>query len=374
MSTAGRAGRAHEASGRGGGGRGGDNYKTEVGEGHQGWGSKAGAGEWKVVSRKRKWSPSVGRGAAGVPNVLRDVKCFRCLGWGHFAVSYKEPPKCWRCGGWGHRSTHCSQVRCTPVVFEQAVRVPRPGPVRDEDLRKGGGVVEVPGSHVKAVTVEWSPALASRMEIFGRSHLMKWQGIGKVDWEQIVGFIRRNWKESKGMASWALSPSMAFLRLPSQDMTHVLEEKDKLLFPIGEVIFLPCNCGVGGRNGGGMQVEVLLRGLPLLWRTEEVLRKVVGVFDHLVEASEFSFGDEEPLLVKAGVYVNVGEVVPEEVVVSLDGWRVVVKVELKGRGDISSYAEVARGREGGGDGPSKRMGCNGEPEESHGPGETGTWS
>ncbi|KAK1312238.1 hypothetical protein QJS10_CPA07g00625 [Acorus calamus] len=158
-------------------------------------------------------------------------------------------------------------------------------------------------------------------------------------------FLQRNWKGCEGMASWAISPSLAFLRLSSTEIKAQLERESRIPFPFGVVQFLPCDCGVGGLEGGGMKVEVLLRGIPLFWRTEGVIRKVVGTFGHLVEASEFATGNNEILVVKAAIWLNGGEVVPEAVEVCLDGWKVGVKVELVGRGVVSSYAEVLKGRQ-----------------------------
>ncbi|KAK1295844.1 hypothetical protein QJS10_CPB15g00880 [Acorus calamus] len=163
-------------------------------------------------------------------------------------------------------------------------------------------------------------------------------------------FLHRNWKDSEGMDSWVLSPSLAFLRLPSKETKVLLERESSILVPFGEVQFLPCDCGVGGLEGGGMKVEALLRGIPLFWRTEEVMRKVVGAFGHLVEASEFITGNDEILVVKVAAWLNAGDIVPEVVEVSLDGWKVGVKVELVGRGVASSYAEVLMGQSAGGQG------------------------
>ncbi|KAK1323295.1 hypothetical protein QJS10_CPA02g00938 [Acorus calamus] len=63
-----------------------------------------------------------------------------------------------------------------------------------------------------------------------------------------------------------------------------------------------------------------------------------------VEASEFLEENEELLVVKASVWVSIGQVVPEVISVKLDGWSVKVKVELMGNGASASYAEALRGR------------------------------
>ncbi|KAK1258707.1 hypothetical protein QJS04_geneDACA019280 [Acorus gramineus] len=196
--------------------------------------------------------------------------------------------------------------------------------------------------HSEEVSIDWSPELDRREGVFGRSLLMTWTGIREVDWSEVGRALKSEWSDSEGLALWPLGPRMAFLRLPRESCRETILCKASMSLPFGSIRFSPCDNGVGALNGGGMRVDAFLKGIPLLWRTRDSIRRIVGVFGHLVDMSEVIQNDEEILVVKVGVWMNIGQMMPPEIVLRLDGWRVVVKVEVVGAGVSSTYADVLR--------------------------------
>ncbi|KAK1302843.1 hypothetical protein QJS10_CPB12g00616 [Acorus calamus] len=286
---------------------------------------------WTTVTRKRKYSP-------GAPDKggVEGERCFRCLGWGHRASACRDPPKCWSCGRFGHRSLAC--------VERSRGRLRSP-PEREEGCAAPGrdGSLLVPVSDVtEVVVILWSRELDAREEGFRRSIALEWRGTGRREavWEEVERALGRRWKGLPPLHWWILSPSRALVRCPSISLRDVMLGERSLACHGGEVKIMPCDCGVGG-NTEGHRVEVVLRGVPLLWRTPAVLRCLVRNLGHLLDIREDAGGFLPDLQI--GVWRAVDSIVPQKIPATLDGWFVEIKVEVLGLGVAWSFAEVVRG-------------------------------
>ncbi|KAK1303437.1 hypothetical protein QJS10_CPB11g00913 [Acorus calamus] len=101
----------------------------------------------------------------------------------------------------------------------------------------------------------------------------------------------------------------------------------------------PCLQELRGEEGGGQEevgvrASVILRGIPLLWRTTEVIRGLVRNFGHLLEVTELGVSGEAFPVVKTLVWLERGSAVPTRLEVVLDCWKVMVGVELEGGGRL----------------------------------------
>ncbi|KAK1301674.1 hypothetical protein QJS10_CPB12g00741 [Acorus calamus] len=321
--------------------------KVSSGEGNGGEPGVRGKGkeaEWVVVTRKRRSTP--GRGWEGESS-SKLSRCFRCLGWGHKAMDCREPPKCWRCGRWGHRSFRCWDS------MQRNRTVARP------HIERGGGVygnsggpsaeVRKPEVRSEEHFIPWSPALADREERFSRSVLMEWKGTQGADWGEIERAILGRWTDIPPFQMWTMGNYRAIIRLPSISVKGLFLCEKEMRLQLGSVRFFDCDHSVGAKSKNNCKVVVTMKGLPLLWRSVEVIRVIVRNWGHLLGVSEVEeVGEEFPVL-QVTIWSNLKAEIPSSVCVSLDGWRVPILLEVEGiRGGQRSYAEVAGSTTGGG--------------------------
>ncbi|KAK1307737.1 hypothetical protein QJS10_CPA09g02029 [Acorus calamus] len=119
-----------------------------------------------------------------------------------------------------------------------------------------------------------------------------------------------------------------------------------LHLPSGHVLFEDCAIGAGGLEAEGQKVELILRGIPLLWRSEEVMRGVAQTWGHLMEVKEVVEEEAFPVI-RMGVWRNAQTPIAPTLLLNLDGWKVRILVEVVGSGVGRSFAEVVKGPIGG---------------------------
>ncbi|KAK1316691.1 hypothetical protein QJS10_CPA05g01439 [Acorus calamus] len=299
--------------------------------------SKSRHGEWVQVSRKRKWVSGGNRGGAG--GVMGRIRCYRCLGMGHRALECREPPTCWSCGKRGHRSSGCRSADKSEAM-EVGGREGNQGSLAPVTKVSSTG-------QTQEVHIPWSPSLEGREERFNRSVLLTWRGEQRVIWEEVEEATLQRWPGIPPFRCWPLGVNNAIIRLPSLSLKDIFIREEQLDLTTGQIIFGDCSLAVGGLEAEGQKVELILRGIPLLWRSEEVMRRVAQTWGHLMEVKEVV--EEEPFFViRMGVWRNAQTPIAPSLVMNLDGWKVRILVEVVGSGVRRSFAEVAKSALGGG--------------------------
>ncbi|KAK1315400.1 hypothetical protein QJS10_CPA06g01494 [Acorus calamus] len=75
---------------------------------------------WHLVRSRRRNRGALRRPSSGASHpsdefiLPRLLKCFRCLGRGHYASDCRDPPRCWTCKKMGHRSFVCKSITRGP--------------------------------------------------------------------------------------------------------------------------------------------------------------------------------------------------------------------------------------------------------------------
>ncbi|KAK1303379.1 hypothetical protein QJS10_CPB11g00714 [Acorus calamus] len=254
---------------------------------------------WQLVRGQRRNRGVPRRPSSGASHPSDDfilprlVKCFRCLGRGHYARDYRDPPRCWTCKKMGHRSFVCKS--CT--------RGPSPlgGPARLSCRLS-------PLTPTYRVEVEWSPKILDRIRSMGKSVFASWDGGQEM------------------LPSWAA-------------LEVILLEK-KLATEEGDISFSePDFTDIGA---GGFQMQVLLHGLPMVWRTEGCLRKVVEPFRSRLNYIEILDCEEILPPAKVTIWVSKEGRPPLSMLVVLGGLEVKVQVEVLPSHSSNAYAYKVR--------------------------------
>ncbi|KAK1284272.1 hypothetical protein QJS10_CPB21g00988 [Acorus calamus] len=94
----------------------------------------------------------------------------------------------------------------------------------------------------------------------------------------------------------------------------------------GVARFIKCTFDAGAECHDGKKIEILLKGLPLIWHTKTVVKRVVNGFEHLLSFEEIEVGQEKFPLVRAVIWIRSGSSPPSFVRVRMEGW--VVKVDI----------------------------------------------
>ncbi|KAK1283732.1 hypothetical protein QJS10_CPB21g01080 [Acorus calamus] len=283
-----------------------------------------GSGGWTERSGVRR------NGAVRGGERSEQGRCFRCLGWGRWARECREPPRCWFCRRLGHRSPVCPMIhaRARPQVA---------APLPDKGVRAESVVV----------SLEWSPELAERAANLDHSILVSWDGMEEGEAEEIVKELKGRWPEIDFSQHWLLGGTSLVIRLTS------LAARDRVL----SQAFIPVQGGTaslqkwlftsGSAMPEGELLVVYLSGLPLLWRTEEVVRRVVAPMGLLANFDEVVTRLEPFPLVRARVWRRREVAVPAVIEAELGGWSVKVGVRREVVDKPLSYAEIVRGGAGG---------------------------
>ncbi|KAK1272090.1 hypothetical protein QJS04_geneDACA021592 [Acorus gramineus] len=292
-------------------------------------------GGWQKVqgrSRRSKEVPeSSKRGASHFKRAygdlsLRNVVCFRCLGRGHLARDCRDPPRCWSCKRMGHRSFGCK--------FEN-----RGNPRQGGQARPPG--VPPPGHPpLCRVEVEWSSEILDRARSLCKSVVATWEGGQEVQGAALLAHLQLRWKGIPFGSVWKCGRCKFFVRLPSSVARDLILKERKLAVDGGAISFSePVLSDLGVR---GYQMQVLLRGLPMVWRTEGVLRKVVEPFGFLMNYVEILDSEETFPPAKVTVWVTKETVPPPVLVAVLGGLEVLVQVEVLSFSRTNSYADTVK--------------------------------
>ncbi|KAK1315372.1 hypothetical protein QJS10_CPA06g01120 [Acorus calamus] len=94
----------------------------------------------------------------------------------------------------------------------------------------------------------------------------------------------------------------------------------------GQASLRECMFTEGASTPEGELSAVFLRGLPLLWRTEDVVRRVVEPVGILATFDEMETNSTSIPLVRARIWRRKGEKLPAVIEAELGGW--VVKIEV----------------------------------------------
>ncbi|KAK1289242.1 hypothetical protein QJS10_CPB18g00700 [Acorus calamus] len=237
-------------------------------------------------------------------------RCFRCLGLRHSASVSREPPRCWRCGGFGHRRSGClsrvkSKTAMPPLRMTQRPLTPMPPAPR--------------------VSVGWSKEVQDRVHNLRLCVLASWSGRETITCEDLVCIMGQKWGNfDLGNAGW-LCRNRAIIRLPTASARDIVLEERLLETKGGTIHFSSCDAAMG--RGRGLTRRISLFGIPLAWRTEEVIRRIVeplGLLQNMFEDADGAV-DFPPLSVS--IWSNTTTQFPDSIEVSFGGWQNTVTVK-----------------------------------------------
>ncbi|KAK1295277.1 hypothetical protein QJS10_CPA16g00848 [Acorus calamus] len=126
------------------------------------------------------------------------------------------------------------------------------------------------------------------------------------------------------------------------------------------VAFSPCDFFTGALDGQGVSHRVALFGIPLAWRTKELVQRVVKLLGVFVSMFEIADGENFPPL-SVSLWTNRDTSFPEHIDVNFGGWPSSVKVVEETASFPHSFAEVARGGSSGGGGDKARSSDRNRP-------------
>ncbi|KAK1304498.1 hypothetical protein QJS10_CPB11g01535 [Acorus calamus] len=263
----------------------------------------------------------------GVPNGWGNPFAFDVWGvgiWPLFVVT------CWKCGGWGHRSPQCGGAhgssRGSPGSSGAPARTTRPA-----------GETPLP-----LVQVEWSEDVAARVRNLCSSIIATWEGEDDLSSKEIMVLLRSRWKGIDFRSSWGICKRKVIIRIPSSVAREFILNEERLSVVGGCIRFCKCDFSNGVLKEAGGEVDILLKGIPLVWRTEGTLRNIISPFAFLMSFSEVFDSEEEFPPVRASVWVNCERSIPQAVRANFGGWEALIKVALVGHREILSFAEVVR--------------------------------
>ncbi|KAK1284027.1 hypothetical protein QJS10_CPB21g01444 [Acorus calamus] len=140
----------------------------------------------------------------------------------------------------------------------------------------------------------------------------------------------------------------AMVRLPNSAAKEFLLQAEGLQVPNGSLTFKPISFGTGIEGNEGALEDFFIRGLPLIWRSEEVIRKVAEKLGWLQSFEEVVQPDEPFPLIRVSVWVRKGFTPPSSIEVALEGWTVRVEVLRGASSRVLSFVEVvSKGTKGG---------------------------
>ncbi|KAK1320826.1 hypothetical protein QJS10_CPA03g01352 [Acorus calamus] len=254
----------------------------------------------------------------------RPLRCFRCMGNGHYASDCREPPRCWTCHKFGHRSSVC---KATGVVENQVI-----SPLVQSCCPSEGDMVDL----------EWSPELEVKTQNLGRSVIVSWDGVNPSGLQGMVCLLQSKWRGIDFSSSWWLCCNRMIVRLPSKSARDFLLRQESFQMCEGVARITECTFDAGAEYHDGKKIEILLKGLPLIWRTETVVKRVVNGFGHLLSFEEIEVGQEKFPLVRAVIWIRSGSSPPSFVRVRMEGWVVKVDILPGDSGIHKSFAEALK--------------------------------
>ncbi|KAK1316957.1 hypothetical protein QJS10_CPA05g01462 [Acorus calamus] len=174
----------------------------------------------------------------------------------------------------------------------------------------------------------------------GKSVLASWKGGQEMQSSSISTHLHSRWKGIPFSQVWKCGWNKFWVRLPSWAARELILSEKKLAIDDGAIPFSEPNFSDMGV--GDFQMQVLLRGLLMVWRTEESLRKVVEPFGFLLNYVEILNCEEILLPAKVTVWVSKEVRPPVSMLVVLGGMEVKVQVEVLPSSSSNSYADKVR--------------------------------
>ncbi|KAK1299590.1 hypothetical protein QJS10_CPB13g00920 [Acorus calamus] len=252
--------------------------------------------------------------------------CFRCLGKGHRAWECREPPRCWSCNKLGHRRSVC-----------------RGGHIGNHPPPQ---VQPVPQRHGEVISLSWSSGLSERATYLGQSVMVSWEGLGEDCITDILEALKGKWRGIDFDQYWRLSVGCLLIRLPSMAARNLVLSQGSVLVG-GEQVFLrECLFTSGACSPEGDLSTVFLKGIPLLWHTRDVIRRVVEPIGMFANFDEVETSLDPFPLVRARIWRRKGATLPSFIAVELGGWEVKIEVLMDEYGRKPSFAEVVAGTSG----------------------------
>ncbi|KAK1318834.1 hypothetical protein QJS10_CPB04g00917 [Acorus calamus] len=190
--------------------------------------------------------------------------------------------------------------------------------------------------------------------MLGRSILVFWEGQGNRSVSELVEAMSLKWTDISFSQSWWLSRGRLVVRLESTTDRDFILHQGSLQVQGGRLTFHRCLFTSGSAQASGELCSAYLRGVPLVWRSEDVIQNVVEPFGYLVYFEEVEMCSELFPLIKVKFWPKKEVTVPAEIGVSLGGWKVRVEVKLEAGGKRRSFAETVSG---GRDGAASVLGC-----------------
>ncbi|KAK1295395.1 hypothetical protein QJS10_CPA16g00669 [Acorus calamus] len=161
----------------------------------------------------------------------------------------------------------------------------------------------------------------------GKSVVVSWEGDHELQCLYLLNLLQGRWKGIPFDQMWRSGRNKFFIRLPSWAAREFILSERKI--------------SVEDMGVRGFQKRVLLRGLPMVWRTEGVLRKVIEPFDFLLNYVKiWSEKILPPAMVSVWVLKDAWP--PLSLLVVLGGLEVQVQVEVLPTPRVSSYADMVR--------------------------------
>ncbi|KAK1290603.1 hypothetical protein QJS10_CPB18g01287 [Acorus calamus] len=211
------------------------------------------------------------------------------------------------------------------------------GSTDDRFKAVGGAPTHVP---LMKVEVEWQPELIDMVRNLKQSVMVQWVGQREVTSDGILSHLRSRWKGIAFGQMWRFGRNNWIVRAPTWAAREQLLQEGNLRVEEGTIRIHECDFSTGALNLLGTQMEISLTGIPFIWRTEDIIRKVVEPFGYLVSYVEVVDGQAASPPVVATIWSN-KDVLPAELQVVVGGLAVRVRVDLTDRGK-RSFAQMVR--------------------------------
>ncbi|KAK1269254.1 hypothetical protein QJS04_geneDACA018472 [Acorus gramineus] len=192
-------------------------------------------------------------------------------------------------------------------------------------------------------------AMAKEVDVDGwqqrptRCVLVSWSGPGDLSLSDLVVFLQQRWKGLDFSSARWLYRSRAIINLSSVPARELLVAAKVVEFSGGTVSFSLLEVSTRAIEDQGVTRTISLFGIPLAWRTEEVVRRIVEPFGCLGFMFEDAHGGNDFPPVEVSMWSNRDPCFLVNIEVNFGEWRSTVQVVETGESPLRSFAEVVRG-------------------------------